>query len=86
MTDFARNLPALLTRTGIGEEIYAVAADLYPICRSITGNGVRETLGRLSALAPLEISEVPNGTSAKPGSRIRRAARSSIWPRTACMS
>ena len=37
---------------------------LYPICRSITGNGVRETLGILSELLPLEIIEVPSGTKA----------------------
>ncbi|MDF7799391.1 DUF4910 domain-containing protein [Pontiellaceae bacterium B1224] len=35
---------------------------LYPICRSITGNGVRETLGILREHIPLEIHEVPTGT------------------------
>ena len=35
-------------------------ADLYPICRSITGNGFRETLRRLPI--PLEFHEVPTGT------------------------
>ena len=29
---------------GIGRDIYALAARLYPICRSITGDGVRQTL------------------------------------------
>jgi aminopeptidase-like protein len=38
-------------------------ADLYPICRSITGNGVRRTLGRLRELVPLEVHEVPTGTA-----------------------
>ncbi|MGD2074869.1 MAG: DUF4910 domain-containing protein [Gammaproteobacteria bacterium] len=46
----------------IGDEIYALIADLYPICRSITGNGVRETLRRLATRLPLEIHEVPTGT------------------------
>ena len=37
-------------------------ADLYPICRSITGDGFRQTLRRLQAQIPLEIHEVPTGT------------------------
>lgn len=36
--------------------------ELYPICRSITGNGVRETLRRIQNLIPLQIHEVPSGT------------------------
>ncbi|MDF7806299.1 DUF4910 domain-containing protein [Pontiellaceae bacterium B12219] len=35
---------------------------LYPICRSITGNGVRETLRILQEHIPLELHEVPTGT------------------------
>ncbi len=35
---------------------------LFPICRSITGNGVRETLLRLQEMAPFEIKEIPSGT------------------------
>jgi len=37
-------------------------ADLYPICRSITGEGVRETLRRIQKRIPLEIHEVASGT------------------------
>lgn len=36
--------------------------ELYPICRSITGNGFRETLLRLRKEIPLEVHEVPTGT------------------------
>lgn len=36
---------------------------LFPICRSITGNGVRETLRILSETVPMEIVEIPSGTS-----------------------
>jgi aminopeptidase-like protein len=37
--------------------------DLYPICRSITGDGVRRTLARLSDDVPLRVHEVPSGTA-----------------------
>lgn len=45
-----------------GEFMYRLAERLYPICRSITGNGVRETLSILNEFIPLTITEVPTGT------------------------
>jgi aminopeptidase-like protein len=48
----------------VGTEIYALAAKIYPICRSITGNGVRQTLRELAAHIDLEIHEVSTGTQA----------------------
>jgi hypothetical protein len=38
--------------------MYRLATELYPICRSITGDGVRETLRRLETHIPLTIHEV----------------------------
>ncbi|HSK80868.1 MAG TPA: DUF2172 domain-containing protein, partial [Thermoanaerobaculia bacterium] len=37
-------------------------AEAYPICRSITGDGVRQTLAMIRQRIPLEIHEVPSGT------------------------
>lgn len=37
-------------------------SDLYPLCRSITGEGVRQTLRILQRHIPLEVCEVPTGT------------------------
>jgi aminopeptidase-like protein len=53
-----------LVAEGIGEEIFAFAAEIYPICRSITGRGVRETLSAIGAHIDLEVHEVPTGTAA----------------------
>ena len=43
-------------------EMYQLIRRLYPICRSITGNGVRQTLKILQEYVPLVIHEVPSGT------------------------
>jgi len=40
----------------------ALMERLYPICRSITGNGVRETLQYIGEEIPLGVHEVPTGT------------------------
>lgn len=45
-----------------GEAMHALAAELFPIPRSITGDGVRDTLQRLSEHVPLVVHEVPSGT------------------------
>ncbi len=46
----------------VGSEMYRFVEELYPICRSITGDGLRETLHRIGERIPLEIHEVPTGT------------------------
>jgi aminopeptidase-like protein len=46
----------------IGPEMVELMAKLYPICRSITGDGVRETLNILKQYVPVTITEVPSGT------------------------
>jgi aminopeptidase-like protein len=51
-----------MTNDQIGQEMHRLIAELYPICRSITGNGFRQTLEVLSQHVPLETHEVPSGT------------------------
>ncbi len=46
----------------IGEDLHKFAAALFPICRSITGDGVRKTLAMIRERIPLQIREVPSGT------------------------
>jgi aminopeptidase-like protein len=45
-----------------GEEAYRLIERLYPICRSITGNGLRQTLAIVGEHIPLSVTEVPSGT------------------------
>lgn len=46
-----------------GQAMYELAGKMFPICRSITGNGVRQTLAIIKEHIPeLEIKEVPTGT------------------------
>jgi aminopeptidase-like protein len=47
---------------GSGAAMHGLVRELYPICRSITGEGLRRTLRRLQELVPLELREVPTGT------------------------
>lgn len=49
-------------RGALGEELHQFARELYPICRSITGDGLRRTLTLIQERTPLQTSEVPTGT------------------------
>ncbi len=60
-TDFTE-LRAALDPATVGGEMLALMRELYPICRSITGDGFRQTLARLKQEIPLQVSEVPTGT------------------------
>jgi aminopeptidase-like protein len=59
------SIAALRTRLdlpALGAEAHALAARLYPILRSITGPGVRETLRILGEYVPVALTETPSGT------------------------
>ncbi len=62
-------MPEAATRplTGVspgnaGEEMLELMRELYPLCRSLTGDGVRETLRIVGRVVPLDVVEVPSGT------------------------
>jgi aminopeptidase-like protein len=46
----------------LGQELHGFATELFPICRSITGEGIRQTLRMIQDRIPLQIFEVPTGT------------------------
>jgi aminopeptidase-like protein len=45
------------------KDLWSLMQAMYPICRSITGNGVRQTLDLIQKWIPLERTEVPSGTA-----------------------
>lgn len=49
-------------RIGGAAALAAFVRELYPICRSITGDGLRQTLRAIQARIPVELREVPSGT------------------------
>lgn len=57
-----RDIRSSLDGERIGREMHALMARLYPICRSMTGDGVRQTLAIIKEYVPLTIREVPSGT------------------------
>ncbi len=50
------------TKTGVADSLYGLMEELYPLCRSITGDGLRETLRVIGRRIAIEIHEVPSGT------------------------
>lgn len=45
------------------ESLYSLVKELYPICRSITGDGVRQSLQIIKKHIPIDIYETPTGTA-----------------------
>lgn len=46
----------------VGREMHDMMSELFPICRSITGQGIRDTLRLIEKRVPIKIHEVPSGT------------------------
>jgi aminopeptidase-like protein len=47
---------------GAGQRMYEFIRKLYPLCRSITGDGLRASLAQIQELIPITLQEVPTGT------------------------
>lgn len=59
----ATDLPTDRLDESTGARLHSLVTELFPICRSITGAGVRQTLSLLAERIPLQIHEVPSGTA-----------------------
>ena len=57
-----RDLDLDLDLSEFGSRMSDFMAELFPFCRSITGDGIRETLRRVGERIPLDVHEVPSGT------------------------
>ena len=60
MTVHTDNLVSLPSESGAA--MHRFMAELFPLCRSITGHGVRATLQAIAQRIPLELHEIPSGT------------------------
>lgn len=60
--DALRSAIERLDAAALGAELHGMVRELYPIGRSITGDGLRRSLRLLGRTAPLELREVPSGT------------------------
>ncbi len=48
----------------LSADMYKLMEELFPLCRSITGKGVRDTLEIIGKHIPIQVEEVPSGTQA----------------------
>jgi aminopeptidase-like protein len=54
--------PPSVEHNALGSDIFALATEIFPICRSITGDGVRRTIDLLARHIPIQRHELPSGT------------------------
>jgi aminopeptidase-like protein len=59
----ARDDDVIGAATDVGASMHGMIAELHPICRSITGDGVRQTLALIGRRIPIATYEVPTGTA-----------------------
>ena len=54
---------SILDSSNIGQELHQLMSRLFPLCRSLTGDGLRQSLSVLQEFVPIRICAVPSGTS-----------------------
>ena len=54
--------PNSFTPVKLGKQMYGLMSELYPICRSITGDGFRRSLQAIQKYISFEVHEIPSGT------------------------
>jgi aminopeptidase-like protein len=57
-----RDVLAMADPAEAGTAMHELMAELYPVCRSITGEGFRTTLATLAKHVDLDVHQVPSGT------------------------
>lgn len=62
MTDWGLDLDRLPSADEAGREMHDLAREVFPLPRSLTGDGVRATLAALGRDVPIELVETPTGT------------------------
>ena len=55
------NLRSLVDAELTGSDLIGLVRELFPICRSITGDGLRQSLAKVGELLPLTMHEVATG-------------------------
>lgn len=63
MTAFKLEPDVIASAAAEGRRMLGLVQELYPLCRSLTGPGLRATLNRLAEEAPLQITEIASGTA-----------------------
>ena len=58
-----RSLTEGLDLAAQGKQMYELASELFPVCRSITGEGLRATLRTIQKSIPISLHEIPTGTA-----------------------
>ena len=56
------NLRSLVDAESTGGDLIELMRELFPICRSITGDGLRQSLAKVGEVIPLTIHEMATGT------------------------
>ena len=60
--DLRRSVLLPQSSPGVGDQAYGLMERMFPLCRSLTGDGVRATLDLIEEEIPITRTEIPSGT------------------------